>query len=277
MRNLLIFISKYNAFFLFLIFEVSALVIYIKYNSFQKASFINSSNEVTGNLYARVNEFYGYLTLSETNDSLARENARLRNQLKSSFYVDSVGKHKVSDTIYKQQYEYIVAKVINNSVNRSNNYITINRGTSQGIAKGMGVISNLGIVGKVVFVSPHYSVVQSLLHKDSQFSGMLADNKEIGSVEWGDDLNPHKAILKDVTTNANPKMGERVVTSGYSLFPEGIPIGKISNLHARSGGLSLNMEITLAVDFSKLQYVDVVDNKFAQEQAGLEAQQKKNE
>jgi rod shape-determining protein MreC len=277
MRNLGIFIRKYSAFFLFLIFEIFSLVIYIKYNSFQKATFINSANQVTGAWYTRTNDFYTYLSLKETNDSLARENVRLRNQLKSSFYVDTVNKHKVKDTVYKQQYEYIVAKVINNSTNNSNNYLTINIGSKQGIAKGMGVICSQGIVGKVVYVSDHFSVVQSLLHKDSQFSGMLAINKEIGYVEWGDDMDPHKGVLKDVSNNAVPKLGELVVTSGYSLFPEGIPIGKVSNLRTRTGGYSLNMEITLAVDFGKLQFVDVVDNKFANEQADLEAQRKKNE
>jgi rod shape-determining protein MreC len=277
MRNLLVFITKYNAFFLFLIFEVCSLVIFVKYNSFQKASFINSSNKVTGNLYVRINEFYRYLSLNEVNDSLAKENTRLRNQLKSSFYVDTIHKQKATDSVYKQQYEYITAKVINNSVNHANNYITINRGSKHGIAKGMGVVSNLGVVGKVVFVSDHFAVIQSLLHKDSQFSAMLADDKQIGYVEWGDDFNPHKALLKDVSNNALPKLGELVVTSGYSLFPEGIPIGKISNLHTKAGGVFLNMEVTLAVDFSKLEYVDVVENKFAQEQATLEAQRKKDE
>jgi rod shape-determining protein MreC len=277
MRNLLIFITKYNAFFLFLIFEVSSLVIYIKYNSFQKASFISSTNQVTGTLYTQMSDLYGYLSLREVNDSLARENARLRNQLKSSFYVDTLAKRQVTDTIYKQQYTYIEAKVINNSVNRSNNYITINRGSTQGVAKGMGVICSSGLVGKVVFVGEHLSVVQSLLHKDSRFSAMLAKNKEIGYIEWSDDLDPHKGFLKDVSNNATPKVGEEVVTSQFSLFPAGIPIGKVSNLHTKAGGFALNMEVKLAVDFSKLQYVDVVINKFAQEQAGLEAQQKKDE
>ena len=277
MRNLLIFITKYNAFFLFLIFEFSSLAIYVKYNSFQKASFINSTNKVTGALYTQVNELYDYLSLREINDSLANENARLRNQLKASFYVDTLGKRKVDDTIYKQQYTYIVAKVINNSINRSNNYITIDRGSRQGIVKGMGVICSSGLVGKVVFVGEHLSIVQSLLHKDSRFSAMLATNKEIGYIEWSDDLDPHKGYLKDVSNNAQPKVGEQVVTSEYSLFPAGIPIGKVSNLHTKAGGFALNMEVRLAVDFSKLQYVDVVINKLAQEQAGLEAQQKKDE
>src|SRR6185312_7430163 len=277
MRNLLIFITKYNAFFLFVIFEVISLVIYIKYNSFQKATFITSSNKITGGLYTRVSQFYDYLKLKDVNDSLASENARLRTALKSSFYTDTVAKHKVADTTYKLQYEYIVAKVVNNSVNRSSNYLTINRGSKQGVGKGMGVICGLGIVGKVIYVSDHFAGVQSLLHKDSQFSAMLADNKEIGTIEWNDELDPRWGLLKDVSNNAQPKIGELVVTSGYSLFPAGVTIGRVSGLRVKGGGYSLNLQVKFAVDFSKLQYVNVVVNKMALEQTGLEAQEKKNE
>jgi rod shape-determining protein MreC len=106
---------------------------------------------------------------------------------------------------------------------------------------------------------------------------MLVNNKEIGSFVWGNDLDPTKGLLIDIQNNAQPKLGEQVVTSGYSLFPTGILFGKITNLHAKGGGLLLNVEVALAVDFSKLQYVYVVNNKFAQEQTGLEAVQSKNE
>ncbi|NOW97591.1 rod shape-determining protein MreC [Mucilaginibacter sp. SG564] len=277
MRNLLIFITKYNAFFLFLIFEISSLLIYVKYNSFQKATFINSTNKVTGTLYTQVSQFYGYLSLKEVNDSLARENAQLRGMLKSALYVDTVEKHKVVDTSYKQQYTYIVARVVNNSTNKRSNYITINRGSKEGITKDMGVICGSGVVGMVVDVSEHLAIVQSVLNKNTRFSAMLANNKEIGSFIWGADLDPKKGLLTDIQNDAQPKLGEQVVTSGYSLFPTGIPFGKISNLHAKGGGLLLNVDVTLAVDFSKLEYVYVVNNKFAQEQTGLEAGQKKNE
>ncbi|RWY47971.1 rod shape-determining protein MreC [Mucilaginibacter gilvus] len=277
MRNLLIFITKYNAFFLFLIFEIISLVIYIKYNSFQKATFINSTNKVTGEFYDRADELKGYLSLREVNDQLAKENADLRNQLRASKFLDSVAKHVVNDTIYKQQYEYIDAKVINNSVNKRNNYLTITKGSKDGVVKGMGVITGTGVVGKVVLVGEHIAIVQSLLHKDSRFSAMLATNKEIGYLEWGDDLDPHKGLLVDVSNTAQPKIGEMVVTSQLSLFPAGIPIGKVSKLNAKGAGFFLNMEVALAVDFSKLEYVYVINNKFATEQAGLEAQEKKDE
>jgi len=277
MRTLWRFISRYNAFFLFLIFEVASLIIYIKNNSYQRAEFINSASGVIGRIDAEKDQLYSYLSLKDVNDSLARENAHLRNLLKASYYVDTASKHKVTDTIYKQQYEYIVARVINNSVNQTNNYLTINKGSEQGIAKGMGVICSKGIVGKIIYVSDHFALVQSLLHKDSQFSAMLAGNKEIGSIEWNDDLDPHKGILKDVSNNAQPKLGEWVVTSGYSLFPAGIPVGRVSSLHTKGGGYSLNMEVSLSVDFSKLEYVNVVVNKFGQEQEALEGQKKKDE
>jgi rod shape-determining protein MreC len=277
MRNLLIFITKYNAFFLFLIFEIASLIIYVKYNSFQKATFINSTNKVTSEFYTRADEVKGYLSLREVNDQLAKENANLRNQLRSSKFLDSVAKHVVNDTVYKQQYEYIDAKVINNSVNKRNNYLTITKGSKDGVAKGMGVITGSGVVGKIVLVGEHISIVQSLLHKDSRFSAMLAANKEIGYLEWGDDLDPHKGLLVDVSNTAQPKIGEMVVTSQLSLFPAGIPIGKVSKLNAKGAGFFLNMEVALAVDFSKLEYVYVINNKLATEQAGLEAQEKKDE
>ena len=277
MRNLLIFITKYNAFFLFIIFEISSLIIYIKYNAFQKATFINSTNVVTGNLNEQFTGLKSYLSLKDLNDSLARENAKLRGQLKSSFYIDTLAKRKVDDTIFKVKYEYITAKVINNSTNHSYNYLTIDRGSKDGIAIGMGVICSAGIVGKVVNVTPHMANVQSMLNKNSRFSVMLANNKEIGSIQWGDDLDPHKGMLFDVGTNAQPKLGEAVLASGYSLFPEGTMVGKVSNLHPKGGGLSLNMEVNFAVDYSKLGYVNVVDYKFGPEQAGLEAQQKKDD
>jgi rod shape-determining protein MreC len=258
-----------------MIFEISSLVIYVKYNSFQKATFINSTNQVTGNLYAQADQLKGYLSLKVVNDSLARENARLRNQLKSSFFVDTLAKHKVKDTIYKQQYEYVEAKVIKNSVNQRNNYITINMGSNAGIEKGQGVICSSGIVGKVLYVDKHFSIVQSLLHKDSQFSAMLANDKVIGSFGWGDNLDPHKGLLYDVSNNATPKIGDLVVTSDRSLFPAGVPIGKISSLSAKNGkGAFLSMDVMLAVDFGKLDYVYVVTNRLAKEQLGLEAQEK---
>lgn len=278
MRNLLIFISKYNAFFLFIIFEIFSFVLLVNYNSFQKATYIESSNQVTGTVYQKMSQISGYLSLGKVNDSLARENARLRNLLKSSFYVDTLAKRKVVDTIYKQQYTYTMAQVINNSTNHRSNYITINKGSKDGIQKDMSVICSAGVVGIVVNTTEHLANIQSVLHKNTRISAMLADTHDIGSFLWGDNLDPHAGLLVDVANNVKPRIGELVVTSNLSsLYPAGIPIGKISNLQAKEGGLFLNMDIALAVDYSKLEYVYVITNNLAKEQAEVEAQRKKDD
>jgi rod shape-determining protein MreC len=275
MRNLLIFISKYNAFFLFIIFEIISLLLLLNYNSFQKASYITSSNDVTGAINTKVSQVDDYLSLGRVNDSLAKENAMLRGQLKTAFYIDTMAKRKVTDTAYNQQYEYLPAKVISNSTNRRNNYITINRGSKDGIAKDMGVICGSGVVGLVVKTTEHFANIQSVLNSNSRISAMLADSKEIGTFTWTNNLDPHQGLLMDVSNNVKPKIGEQVVTSGQSLYPTGIAIGKISDLHAKEGGLFLNMYLNLAVDYSKLEYVYVVINKLAKEQAEVQAQPKK--
>jgi rod shape-determining protein MreC len=277
MRNLLIFIRKYNAFFLLVIFEIISLLLLLNYNAFQKASYISSSTQFIGNINSKMSEVSDYLSLGSVNDSLAKENAKLRNQLRSSFYVDTLAKRSVNDTVYNQQYTYIPAKVISNSTNRRNNYITINRGSKDGIEKDMGVICSSGVVGLVVKTTDHYANIQSVLNSNSRISAMLADTHDIGTYTWTSDLDPKKGLLMDVSNNVKPRLGEQVVTSGQSLYPTGIPIGKISNLHAKEGGLFLNMFLDLAVDYSKLEYVYVVVNKLAKEQKEVEDLHKKDE
>lgn len=270
MRNLWLFISKYNAFFLLIIFFTISLVLLVKNNSYQRASTWNSSNQLIGRAYERVDEFSSYLVLGKTNDSLAAENAKLRSQLPSSFYSDSIKKVTVRDTTLKQQYTYTVAKVINNSIHQQNNYITINRGKKHGIAKGMGVISASGIVGIVLNVSENFSTIRSVLHTESRISASV--NGNIGSLVWGEgDYDPRFAALKDIQGHLVIKKGTRVVTTEYSLFPQGTNIGYVSSARNNSGGSNLDIKVKLDTDFATLQYVYVISNLLSKEQLSLES------
>lgn len=270
MRNLWIIISKYNAFFLLIIFLVLSLVLLVNNNSYQRASAWNSSNQLVGSSFERVNAITNYLSLGRTNDSLAFENARLRNDLKSSLFFDSIKQQTVTDTLTQQQYTYIVSKVVNNSIHQNNNYITINRGFKHGIKKGMGVMSAKGIVGIVLNVSEHFSTIQSILHSDTRISASV--NGNIGSLVWGEgNYDPRLAILKDVPNHVIVKKGNQVVTSGYSLFPSGIEIGRVTRTGLKGGDSFLNIEIWLSTDFSSLQYVYVINNLLSLEQESLEA------
>ena len=273
MRNLWLFISKYNAFFLLIIFFTISLILLVKHNSFQRASVWNSSNQVVAQSYEKVNEISSYLRLGKTNDSLAAENARLRNQLATSFTSDSIKQGTVRDTTLKQQYTYTVATVINNSVHQKNNYLTINRGSKHGISKGMGVTSAKGIVGIVLNVNENFSTIRSLLHSETKVSANV--NGSIGSIVWGEgNYDPRFAYLKDIQSHLNIKKGNRVVTSEFSMFPQGTAIGYVAETRTSKGDNSLDIKIKLDTDFATLDYVYVINNILSAQQLSLEAQNK---
>ena len=177
MRNIFLFIWRSYFFIFFLILEVFCLYLIVQNNKYQRAGFINTSNAFVASVYSSVNNFTAYLNLKKTNEMLAQENALLRMQLKPAFYDlpanDSI---KRRDTALKQQYTYIPAQVINNSVGKRNNYLTLNKGSLQGIAPEMAVISSTGVVGIVKNVSEHYCSILSLLHKDARISTKIAKN-----------------------------------------------------------------------------------------------------
>ena len=273
MRNLWLFISKYNAFFLLIIFFTISLIILVNNNSYQRASVWNSSNQIVGSTYERISKFSNYLILGKTNDSLAAENARLRDLLKSSFYSDNIKRVTIRDTVLKQQYTYTIARVINNSVHQRNNYITINRGKKHGIEKGMGVTSSSGIVGIIINVSENFATIRSLLHTETKISVSVDAN--IGSLVWGEgNFDARYAILKDIQSHLLVKKGARVVTSEFSLFPSGTNIGTVSKTGVKGNDSSLDIEVKLDTDFASLQYVYVINNMLSKEQLSLEASNK---
>jgi len=273
MRNLWLFISKYNAFFLLIIFFTISLIILVNNNSYQRASVWNSSNQIVGSTYERISKFSNYLVLGKTNDSLAAENARLRDLLKSSFYSDNIKRVTIRDTVLKQQYTYTIARVINNSVHQRNNYITVNRGKKHGIEKGMGVTSSSGIVGIIINVSENFATIRSLLHTETKISVSVDAN--IGSLIWGEgNFDARYAILKDIQSHLLVKKGARVVTSEFSLFPPGTNIGTVSKTGVKGNDSSLDIEVKLDTDFASLQYVYVINNMLSKEQLSLEASNK---
>jgi len=232
---------------------------------------LNVSNQFIGRIYEQTSYFKNYLHLEEVNNSLALENARLKNELRSSFLIDRAEKHIVTDSVRKQQYSYIVARVVNNSIHLRNNYLIINRGTRHGVERGMGVTGPDGIVGVVREVSENFARVQSVLHAESRFSANV--NGSIGSLVWEEEnMDSKTATLKDVPGHVKVKPGDLVTTSGYSLFPMGIRIGTVKRTELKSGNSFLDIEVTLSTDFSSLQYVYVVNNLLAKEQQAIEAQ-----
>lgn len=271
MERLFIFIYQYRAFVTFLILEIFCAWLIFEYNPYQSAKFFNSS----GSLVARLSGFsYGvkeYFSLKETNLMLAEENARLRSRLEQrnqSLY--SLEVHEITDPEIINRFEFVSAKVVNNSVNRFTNYITIDKGEDAGIAPGMAVVSPLGIVGKVKAVSEHYGVVTSLLNKDVMVSAMIKRTGHFGTVQW-DGRDPQYVNLEFIPRHVDPMVGDTIVTSGYNaVFPAGTPIGMIEERELGAEKLFYKLRVRLSQDFRKLSYVAVVKSNLKAEQDSVE-------
>ena len=270
MRNLFALILKYNFFLLFLLFESAAVYLMVQNNSFQKASFLNSTNAVSVNVLNVVNDITDYVHLKSTNETLAEENAKLHSMLSEAYDLNKYQINIVDDPSHKQQYEYISAKVINNSVNKRNNYLTLNQGKLDGVKPEMGVISSGGVVGIVKDVSDHYCSVMSLLHKDFHTSAKLTKSNYFGNLSW-EGGNPSQAVVVEIPKHVKLLKGDSLVTTAYSaIFPEGVRVGTIDTFEIKAGENFYTALINLSTNFQNLSYVYIVNNIFKEEQKKLE-------
>ncbi|MGD0709892.1 MAG: rod shape-determining protein MreC [Bacteroidales bacterium] len=260
MRNIGQFLLRQNFFFIFLLLEVISFILLVQNNIYQRSSFINSTNTFTGSILATINNVSQYFSLKDANHKLAEENVRLLNESKKYYMMTDEQVFLYKDTLYRQQYEFISAKVIGNTTNKRNNYLTLNKGSRQGIQKDMGVITSNGIVGIVKEVSPNFSSVISVLHKDTKISAKVKKNGHLGTVNWsGGDYRYGELI--DIPTHVKPILGDTVITSGYSSsFPEGIMIGIISDFRIEKGDNFYTITIKFSTDFNNISYAYVIRN-----------------
>lgn len=273
MRNFIQFLVKNSFVFLFLFLEVIAFALLINNNNYQSSKFFNSSNYLVGNLYESVSNVTDYFHLKTTNSELAQHNAELLSVNINSFTKIYGTTILINDTSYFQKYVYTSAKVINNSTNQRENYITLDKGAINGIKPGMAVVNKNGIVGIVKNVSPNFSSVISLLHQKMSISGKIQKSEYFGSVVWDSDENNHRtATLKEVPNHVDIQNGDTIVTSGFSaIFPEGLPIGTIQYFEVPKGNNFYNIIIELTTDFKQLSHVYVVKSLQKEELDKLEA------
>lgn len=206
-----------------------------------------------------------YFLLRQINSTLAEENAQLRSKFESLNQLQYIATFPdINDSTVINQFDFVSAKVVSNTVNRFTNFLTINKGRLDGIEPGMAVISPLGAVGKVRTVSRYYSVVTSILHVDVQVSAFLKRTGHFGTIQW-DGMDPDFVKLKYIPRHVQPVQGDSVVTSGYNaVFPEGVMVGLIEEVNL-TDELFFDLKVKLSQDFRKLSYVEVAKNSLRNE------------
>lgn len=265
MRNLLEFLAKYNHWFVFLILEVVSMVLLFQYNSYQGSAWFSSANAVTGKLYEWDANVETFFSLTKVNQELTQRNAYLEQEVRK--LSDSLVSVTKDSSIYHRDqfallrnYRLIPAKVVANSVDKPGNLMTIDKGSADGIHKDMGVISGTGVVGIVYLVAEHYAIVIPVLNTKSNISCMIQNRGYFGYLRWKGGVSD-LAYLEEVPRHAHFKLGDYVVTSGYSaVFPPGVRVGRILHVFNSADGLSYRVQLRLSTDFARLRDVCVIDD-----------------
>lgn len=272
MGNLIKLLIRYSFFILFLLLEIICFFLIVQNNHYQRSSFLNMFYETSGsiqNKYAAITE---YLSLKKINKELAEENALLKISTLESKMKLFGENYLINDTLFKQKYVYITCKIINNSVNKSSNYITLDKGALNGIEPEMGVIGPNGIVGIVKHVSPHFSTVVSVLHTNFRASAKVKNTGFFGSCYW-DGYHYQTGIVEDIPSQIKIKKGDTIVTTGYStVFPENIDIGTVLSYELPPEKNFYTIKIRFTQDYKNMLYVYVVKNLMKEEIKELEKQ-----
>ena len=273
MLQLVDFAVRNRFFLVFVLLEVLSVWLIVRNNSYWGATYFNTSNYYVAKTLSFSNSAREYTRLGEINLDLANENAHLHAlvaNLTQRKPVDAPAGY-IPDSLFATRFTYTVAKVVDNETTKTNNVITIDKGTAHGIKPGMGVISATGVVGKVRFCSENYSVITSILHSQFMVSTKLVRSNEIGYAKWpGKD--PNIIDLVDVSKYTKIFKGDSAVTSNQnSVFPPGIMVGRVENVAVHPDQTFYNISLRLATDFRNLSYVYVVQNRQLGEQEQLKS------
>lgn len=280
MRNLLNFFFKYNYWFLFILLELISLSLLFRFNNYQGSSFFTSSNRLVGLVYEMMDEVTDYFNLRTINDELTQQNVELQLQMEGlrtslkEMSVDSVGFERLKkETLVG--YDILKAKVINNSLIHTDNYITLDKGEKDGVRSEMGVVDGEGVVGIVYLTSENYSIVIPVLNSKCSISCKIKRSDYFGFLKWEGGSSKY-AIVKDMPRHSLFSLGDTIVTSGHStVFPGGIPIGTVENISDSHDGLSYLLKVKLFTDFGRLDNVRVISVHGREELQHLEQQIRK--
>ena len=278
MRNFILFIRRFFNLILFLILEIICIVQIEKTPTVQGNDIVSSANAIAGLVYKKQSDVVYYFGLKRMNDSLLNENTMLRKAMDQFRSIDTLKdsvvrrQFKTGDSskhiVRYEEYVYRTAHVINNSTTQTDNYITLNRGSKDGIAKNMAVISGTGIVGRVEHVSAHYSSVLSILSSKQKVSAKLKDGTN-GYIIW-DEKQPEVLLMIDVPQQVEVKKGDSIYTTMYSIFSPDIMIGTVIKTEAIKKNAMHLIYLRPSTNFHNLQYVYVIENKMSEEKKSLE-------
>ncbi|MDR2894026.1 MAG: rod shape-determining protein MreC [Alistipes sp.] len=270
MYRLLLFLRRIHVLVIFLALEGLALHYYANSTVHSRARLLGASDRVVGSVYGAIAGAGHFTSLGATNRMLEENVAALENELAGYREIFArTGLDSVKITA-PQPHEYMVAGVVRNSINKRENYLTIDRGSRDGVERGMAVVSTDGcMVGYVEGVSAGSAICVSVLGTDFRATGMFAHTGHFGSISWpGGD--PRTVRLSEVPKYAEVERGDTIITRSSINFPEGITIGTVESFTTDEARALYDIDVRLGADISALRVVLLVKDPGTREQIELE-------
>lgn len=270
MQTLFLLIYRYRAFLIFVLLEAISTWLITSSNSYQGALFFNSANAFTGSVNQISADVSGYFSLTDVNADLAAENAFLRRELARTSLQYQRNRASDSTVLDSNQYVFIPAEVINKSTNRLLNFVTIDKGSRDGVKPDMGLMGQTGIVGKIKDVSEHYATAYSLIHTNLLTSVYHKASGTFASVQW-DGTNPLRTKLLFLPRHVEINIGDSILTSGFNaVFPPDLMVGTVSAVNLAENAAFYDAVVELATDFGSLKHVYFIKNNGRIEKDSLE-------
>ena len=272
------FLFKYKHWLVFFMLEAVSLIGLFSTGGYQKSVYFTTANSVVGYAYSTISSITSYLNLVSVNHELETENEKLRSEnvtLRQKLQIANAD--TVSLNSQTEDYNVVVAQVINFTLHKSANLMTINKGAADGLRPEMGVVCSSGVVGVVYLTSEHYSIVLPLLNVNCRISCRLAQSEYFGTLEWerGDTRTTYATGFPRHT---KIQIGEILETNGFSdIFPPGLPIGEVSEIGDSEDGMSYRLKVRLLTNFETLRDVSVITNYVHNERRELEESAEKDE
>ncbi|MBR5030328.1 MAG: rod shape-determining protein MreC [Muribaculaceae bacterium] len=277
MNNLINFFIKNSSWFFFAFYVILSLILLFRSNPFQQSVYLTSANGTVATISKTVNSTSDYFHLKEINEDLHLRNAEqkeeiLRLQKQLNDLELKYGEKPGEAVSGNGDYSFISAHVISNSVANPSNYITIDRGSADGIEPYMGVMDMNGVVGIVDAVNTHSARIMSMLHPDTKITCELKGNGNFGLLVWDGKTTDH-AILKDLPKVDEYHVGDTVVTSSSSLsFPPGFMVGVVERISPTTKSDNfMTLIVKLSCRITHLSNVHVIKNNMKEELKQLES------
>ncbi len=277
MRNLINFIIKNIHWLFFLFLTFISILLMINNNEYQRSKYLTFENEIVGKVYSITDDISSYVGLKSTNQELMQYASELEERIQLIEAQLQETQLRLDSTMYLPDsvslpYDYIPARITNKNISSVENYITLNKGSDQGVKRDMGVLgtSSHGVVGIVMSTSKNFAIVIPILNPKFKLSCKVKNTTYSGPLVWNHQ-DIRYATLEELPRHIEANPGDTIVTSGNSaIFPEGIPIGIVENTKKEKNDNFNSVRVKLFVNLGDLKHVLIVKNNNREEQINLE-------